>query len=114
MVVRLPRSGDMRSRITFFENTTPVSASGVVKDNTLTQITEVSAKRIDDVPGIDDDGRLLDISMVAYQLRFDATLFQKGGAVVIRDFDGDYDAKGGFQLLGGRKRYMQIKAVKRG
>lgn len=109
-----PRAGEMTSRIEFFENTTPVSGSGTVKRDSLTSLGEFPAKRMDGNENIDNDGRLVDLSMVSYQLRFNSALFAKGGKLVIRDFDGDYDVRGPLQILGGRNRYMQCKAVKRG
>lgn len=114
MVKNWPLAGEMASRITFLENTTPVSASGVVKKDELAEVATVSAKRIDGTGNADDEGRLLDVAMVTYQVRFNSTLFAKGGSLVVRDFDGEYDVKGPFQIVGGRNRYMQCQAVKRG
>lgn len=113
-VDKWPRAGEMTSRVEFFENTTPVSDTGTVKRDSLTSLGKFAAKRIDGNEGIDNDDRLVDLAFVTYQLRFNTTLFGKGGRLVIRDFDGDYDVRGPLQILGGRNRYMQCKAVKRG
>lgn len=107
-------AGEMTSRIEFFENITPVSDSGTVKRSTLQSLGTHQAKRMDGSPSVDNDDRLLDVSMAIYQMRFDNTLFTKGGKLIVRDFDGDWEVSGPPQVLGGRNRYMQFKCVKRG
>ena len=72
------------------------------------------AKRIDGTPNTEVDDRVLDIHAVRYQLRFDPELFAVAGKLMVRDFDGDFDVMGAPEILGGRNRYMHIKAVKRG
>lgn len=109
-----PMAGEMTSRIEFFENTTPVSDSGVLKRDTLSPLGSYPAKRIDGTGNVDTDGRLMDVSIARFQMRFVQSLFGKGGKLIIRDFDGDWNVDGPIQVMGGRNRYMQLKCVKRG
>lgn len=114
MAKRLLGAGELRNRIEFFENITPVSDSGTVKRSALQSLGKYWANRTDASPSVDDDDRLLDISVTVYQMRFVSSLFDKGGKLIVRDFDGDWEVSGPLQVTDGRKRYMQFKCVKRG
>jgi hypothetical protein len=56
----------------------------------------------------------MDVSIARFQMRFVQSLFGKGGKLIVRDFDGDWNVDGPIQVMGGRNRYMQLKCVKRG
>lgn len=109
-----PTAGEMTSRIEFFENISPVSGSGTVKRSQLQSLGSHQAKRIDGTPSVDSDDRLLDVAIAVYQMRFVRSLFDKGGKLIVRDFDGDWEVSGPLQVMGGRNRYMQFKCTKRG
>ena len=109
-----PLAGEMNSRITFFENTTAKSASGVVGKVTLNELGTRSAKREDAFSSEDIEGRVQGVDTVTFQVRFDATLFGKGAKLIVRDFDGDFEVIGRPRIMSGQKRYMEFKAQKRG
>lgn len=107
-------AGEMTSRIEFFEKSKVRSASGALVDGEPVSLGVYSAKRIGGLPNTEEEGRLLDVSMVRYQMRFIPALFAKGGDMTLNDFDGEYQVIGAPKLMTGRKRYMEVKCTKRG
>lgn len=107
-----PMSGELTRRIKFIENV-ETKVSGVVQD-TPTEIAVRSAKRIEGRVANEEEGRLIGLHFISYQLRFDKDLFVKAHKLTVQDVDGDYDITGHPQILdGGRNRYMQINCRKR-
>lgn len=109
-----PTAGEMTSRIEFFENVSGTDEFGTVGKDAPESLGTYSAQRIDGRPGTDDDGRLADVAMVTYRMRFVRSLFDKGGSLIVNDFDGEWQVKGPIQVMGGRNRYMQFNCQKRG
>lgn len=108
-----PMAGELTSSIEFFEKTGSTSTSGIA-GSTSVSLGKYYAKRMDSRAGTEFDGRVIDLTKVVYQMRFVSTLFQKSGRLIVRDLDGDYDIVGPIHVMGGRQRYMQFQAQKRG
>ena len=114
MEVKYPMAGELNRQIEFLENVAGASSSGVVNKENLTSLGTMMAKRLGARGNEDSDGRLVGVGICRYQMRFDANLFAKSSKLVVRDFDGDWQIIGPPQLLGGRKRYVEITCKKRG
>ncbi len=114
-VEKWPMAGEMTSRIEFFEKTVVKSASGtLVRADEPVSLGVFPAKRIDGNPKAEEDGRVLDVSEIRYQMRFAAELFDRGGDLTVKDFDGEYQVIGSPKVMTGRRRYMEIKCTQRG
>jgi hypothetical protein len=109
----VPYSGQLNRRVEFFENTTVKNSSGEPIE-TEQSLGSKFVERLDAVGNEEEDGRLVGLAVCRFRMRFNASIFGKGSALFIRDFDGDWEAAGSPRLLDGRKRYMEFKCRKRG
>lgn len=106
-------SGQMNRRVSFYKDVNAKNAQGE-SINTPTFLSTRFAERIDAVGNDDTDGKLLSLAVCRYRMRFDGVIAANASALTIKDFDGDWDVVGPVSLLGGRKRYMELKCRKRG
>lgn len=111
---RLPFSGELTRRIEFFEKTWTKNLAGESVPANLS-LGKRWAKRIDAAGSEEEDGRIIGLGVCRFITRFDATLFSKGGALVILDFENDeWEVSGPPNIIDGRRRYMEFKCRRRG
>jgi len=81
---------------------------------TLVRIGQRFAKRSDDSVKDDDaDGRVISMNTTSYIFRYEPFLIEKKSALVVRDFTGDYQVVGAEIVGNGRKRFVELKGIKR-
>lgn len=106
-------SGQLNSRVEFFENTSVSNEAG----ESVVQKTSIGSrmvKRVDALGGEEEDGRLIGLQVCRFQMRYDNEIFAKSSTLIVTDFDGDWLVVAPASLLSGRRRYMELKCRKRG
>lgn len=106
-------SGQMTAQVEFFENTTVKNQYGEAIE-TRQSLGKRHVKRLDAAGTQVEDGSLIGLGVCAFQMRYENALFTKAAELEVDDFDGTWEAVGPARLLGGHRRYMEIKCRRRG
>jgi len=105
-------AGQMTANIDFYKHEPTVSGSGEAVDADVFLKTRMAA-RVDNSGSVSESGQEVAQMVRSYQLRFDPEIAANATALFIRDFDGDYNVQS-VQIVDVKKRYMNLKCLKRG
>lgn len=112
-MVDFPFAGQMTSRVLVLENTTTKSPGGELLE-ALNEIGTRSARRADRTGNEVENASLQGVAFTTFTLRYEEAIAVKASQLVIRDFDGDWQVVAPMAVVGGRRRYMDLKCRKRG
>ena len=106
-------AGQLNYQVELFEKTHTTNATGEA-ETTLSSLGFRFAKRSSVSSNDDDgDGRVVLLNTTAYIFRYEPFLIEKKSKIVIRDFTGDYHVNSVEILANGRKRFLELKGMKR-
>jgi len=113
-MVKTVRSGELNYQIEIFQKEYTKNNTGE-SVTSLTSIGKRFAKRSADADNAnDDDGAVRSINECDFIVRFENMYFTNSTNLVVRDFTGDFEVTG-VEVVGyGRKRFVQLKGVRRG
>ncbi|MEO0573213.1 MAG: hypothetical protein AAF039_16015 [Bacteroidota bacterium] len=105
-------SGNLNRRVGFYHTSSINNDQGESIDAPQLLLTRFAYR--EDVGGEEElDGQLVAMQVCRFFIRFDKVIAANATALFIRDFDGDWDVTS-YGITGSRKRYMELKCVKRG
>jgi len=106
-------SGELNVRIGIYSRATTKGPTGE-SSQAETLLFDRWAKRIDGATSEAEDGQLVAVTSTSFVIRWDPQVMASNKTgLFLRDIDGDFEVKG-ITLVDARRRWLELKTVRRG